>query len=142
MSWDIFVQDYPKDATTIADVPGDFKPMPIGTRTDLIRQIKEAISDADFSDPSWGIIRRDDFSIEVNMGSDEQVLDIALHVRGSNAAASMVAIILHHLGLRAYDSGTGDFFDPMRPIAGLQLWRDFLAKVEKAFQGNNTGLKD
>jgi len=54
VSWDIFVQDFPKDAKAIDDIEDDFQPAPIGTRLKFITLIKEVVPDATFSDPSWG----------------------------------------------------------------------------------------
>jgi len=93
-------------------------------------KIKELIPDADFADPSWGRIEADDWSIEVNIGVDEECKSFALHVRGGDEAVGVVAAILDHLNLRALDSQTGEFF-----IAGLeapdsfQKWRAYRDQV-------------
>jgi hypothetical protein len=50
MSWDIFVQDLPRDAKTVADIPDDFKPAVIGARSEIISMIKEVVPTANFSD--------------------------------------------------------------------------------------------
>ena len=55
MSWDIFVQHFPANAKTVADIPSDFKPAPIGDRTTIIEKIKDIVPSADFSDPTWGL---------------------------------------------------------------------------------------
>ena len=43
MSWDIFAQDFPRDAKTVADIPQDFKPAAIGARSEVIGKIKEVV---------------------------------------------------------------------------------------------------
>src|SRR5689334_604191 len=110
MSWDIFAQDFPADVKTPGEIPDDFMPKSIGSRSSVIAMIKEAIPTADFSDPSWGLIGGDNWSIEVNIGKDENCDGFVLHVRGGDAAADAVARILDHLGLRAIDSQSGEFF--------------------------------
>jgi hypothetical protein len=110
MSWDIFVQDLPRDAKSVADIAADFKSASIGKRSIVIEKIKEVVPTADFSDPSWGRIDGDGWSIEVNIGTKEDCEGFAFHIRGRDAAVGAVAAILQHLKLRALDSQTGDFF--------------------------------
>jgi hypothetical protein len=129
MSWDIFVQDIPIEAATINDIPDSFVPAPIGLRSDIIGKIKEVAPFADFSDPAWGTIAGEDFSMEVNLGADESLDSFAFHVRGSDLAAALVSEILEHLNLRAFDAGTGDIFDHVRASEGLARWRAYRQKV-------------
>jgi len=129
MSWDIFVQDIPESAATVEDIPRSFVPAPIGQRSHIIEEILKTVPFADFTDPAWGIIEGDDFSIEVSLGPDETVKDFALHVRGDDIAAAVVSDILKHLKLRAFDSGTGDIFDHERASVGLTKWRSYMERV-------------
>jgi hypothetical protein len=126
MSWDIFVQDLPPEAKTVGDIPTTFIPGLIGKRTEIIRRITEVISTARFHDPAWGTIDGDDWSIEVNMGSDEECTSFALHIRGGDAAVGAVATILQNLKLRALDSQTGDFFvGGPEAIDSFRRWRSY-----------------
>jgi hypothetical protein len=125
MSWDIFVQKIPADARTLDDIPADFRPASIGQRSDIISKVKEVAPSADFSNPAWGVIEGDDYSIEVNLGSGEEVMSFVFHVRGSGEAANVVADILRRLGLRGLDSGTGNIFDPDRASSGFEEWRRY-----------------
>ena len=110
MSWDIFVEDLPVEADSLDQIPSDFKPRCIGKRSEIIAKIKEVVPSADFSDPSWGRIEGDDWSIEVNMGDEEDCYDFAFHVHGGHTAVGAVVAILDHLKLRGLDSQTGDLF--------------------------------
>jgi hypothetical protein len=120
MSRDIFVQDLPLEAKCVADIPSDFRPVPVGKRTEIINCISGVVPTADFSDPSWGLIDGNDWSIEVNLGPDEECRSFAFHVRGGDAAAGVVAAILQKLNLRALDSQTGEFF-----VAGHEAIESF-----------------
>jgi hypothetical protein len=113
----------------VQDIPDGFRPGPIGRRGDLIRAIGEVVPSAEFSDPSWGVINGDGFSIEVSMGRDETVDCIALFVRGGDTAVGVVADIIGRLGLRALDTGTGDFFDPAAAVGSVQRWRAYRDRV-------------
>lgn len=136
MSWDVFVQDIPEDVQRISDMHekySNFKPRPIGMRSDIIKKIKEIIPEADFSNPSWGVIDETEFSIEVNMGDQEECIGFAFHVRGGDAAAFVIYDILENLGLRAFDpnSETGLFEISSDAIAALQRWHQYRDKVLK-----------
>jgi hypothetical protein len=120
------VQDLPRDANSISDIPDDFRPGLIGKRTDVIRKIREVAPYADFSDPSWGHIEADDWSIEVNIGAKEECDGFALHVRGGDAVVGVIAAILNHLDLRALDSQTGEFFVAgPEALESFRKWRAF-----------------
>jgi len=134
MSWDIFVQDIPSDVKQISDMRerhGDFKPSPIGARSEIIKKIKEVVPEADFSNPAWGIIDGEGFSIEANMGDAEECRAFTLHVRGGDAAAFVVCDILQMLNLRAFDpsSRTGLFETGVDVVAGLLRWRRYRSDV-------------
>ena len=126
MSWDIFVQDFPGDALSVKDIPSDFVPAVIANRSAIIAKVKEIAPSADVSDPSWGRIEGDGWSVELNLGKDEECKHFALHVRGADTAAGAVAAILEHLNLRALDSQTGDFFVAgAAAVASFRKWRAY-----------------
>ena len=133
MSWDIFVQDLPPDAKSVADIPADFKPAPIGKRSMMIERIKEIVPTVNFSDPSWGLIDGDGWSIEIDIGVQEDCDGFAFHIRGADAAAGVVAAILQHLKLRALDSQTGDIFVPgADAVDSLRKWRAYYDRAKSS----------
>jgi hypothetical protein len=135
MSWDIFVQDFPKEAKSVMDIPDNYRPKSIGTRSEIITKIIQIVPSADFSDPSWGLIDGDDWSIEVNLGADGTLDGFAFHVRGGDAAAGVVAAILDHLKLRAVETGDGDFFEAgPKALEAFGKWRAFRDRVVNAEQ--------
>jgi hypothetical protein len=130
MSWDIFVQDLPADAESVADIPRDYSGKPIGPRAELIEKIRQVVPSADFSDPSWGFIEGETFSIEVNVGEDEITESFAFHVRGGEEAVGVVAAILSHLDLRAIDGQTGEFFEwGEEALQSFRRWKAFRDQV-------------
>jgi len=130
MSWDIFVQDLPKGAKTITDIPRDFKPMNLNLKRDeIIKIITEVFPKADFKDKTWGRLDGDDFSIEINLGDKEYVDGFALHVRGSNSAVPIVDKILHRLGVRAVSSGSDIILDGSIPNGGFEVWEKYKNEV-------------
>lgn len=129
MSWDISILNLPASAVSIDDFPHDFQPPPIGTRAGVIAGILKTIPDVDFTDPSWGMLSRDGFSIEFNMGSEEICGSFMLHVRGGGDVMSLVDHLLKSLELRAIDCQTGDFFTTDTSDASFSEWRQFRDKV-------------
>jgi hypothetical protein len=128
MSWDILVQDLP-DVQRVEDIPDDFKPSTIGKRSEIIEKIRQAVPLADFSDPIWGKIEDENFSIVIHMGGDEEVTSFSFNVRGSDEAANVVSAILRRLNMRALDLGTGKFFDHDLAAEGLRRWRAYRDQI-------------
>ena len=110
MSRDIFIWDLPALAKTVADIPKDFMPQPIGTFDEIVEKIQRVVPDADFSDVEWGVIEGPTYSIEVNVHKAESVKALALHVRGDSAADAVITEIVDSLGLRALDSESATGF--------------------------------
>ena len=119
MSRDIYVQDIPEGIREVSEIPSDFMPEPLSqSHEQIVATIERVAPTADFSDPEWGTIDGDSYSIEVNLKRTEPVRSFAFHVRASDAAADVViAEILAALGLRAFDIGSDSgLFEP--PPAG------------------------
>src|SRR3569832_757136 len=130
MSWDIFVQDLPAGVQSVEDIPDDFAPKELGPRAEIIAKIKEVVPDADFSDPTWGRIEGEGWSIEVNTGDEEVCDSFAFHVRGQDEAVGTIAAILDHLKLRALDAQTGEFFAAgPESLEGFRKWREYRDRV-------------
>ena len=135
MSWDIFVQDIPRGARDAGDIPEDFQPRPLGERSEVIRRILEVVPEADFSDPTWGTVEEPEYSIEFNIGDEDEIMAFALHVRGGEAAAGLVADLLARCGWRAFDTASeSGIFDPASAADSLKRWR---AHRDRAVRGRN-----
>ena len=129
MSWDILIQDLPKDVTSVGEIPEDFEPASLGSRADLISTICDYAPASSFSDPSWGELVTDEFVVEFNMGESEGVDSIMLHVRGGGEAARFVANLLDRLQLRAIDCSLGDFFSAPEAALSFEEWQAFRDRV-------------
>lgn len=125
MSWDISIQDLPRDVQSIADVPDDYRPRLLGPRATVIARICEVLPDVDFSDPTWGMFERPDFSIEFNMGAEEICDGFMLHVRGGGSAMETVARLLEGLQLRGFDCQTGEFFSIEAARGSFGQWQAY-----------------
>ncbi len=137
MSWDIFIQDLP-DVATVADIPNDFKPAPIGREAELIAKIGSVVPFIEKKDSGWYSIDQSEVVIDLSISEDEesgQAQCVTLFVRGGARAAGCVAAIVKVLEHRALDSGTGDFFNPDDPETGYEQWvlyRDQILRTPEA----------
>jgi hypothetical protein len=132
MSWDIFVQDLPAGIASVADIPDGFVPGPIGRRSQILARVSALYPECDFADPSWGMLDLPGCSIELNLGSDEELQGFALHVRGDKRAPVVVAHILAALGVRALDpsSTSGLFeFDQILSAESFARWEAYRSQV-------------
>lgn len=124
MSWDLYVQDW-GNYETLSEIPDDFIPQPIGRRQAIIDRIQQVEPTVDFSDPSWGKLENDRFSIEFNMGKTEELYSFAMHVRGSTLAVACIGNILSHLGLRAADGKDDQFFNTKEAGEKMAAWLSY-----------------
>ncbi len=140
MSWDLYAQDFP-DVATVVGIPDDFVPQPLGPREDVIARIKAAIPAADFSDPSWGVILEDDWSVEVNVGGDAICDGFGLYVRGGGEEAmDCVATILQATGTRGVDMQTGEFFERGAASESFGVWQSYRDQVVAEVRKPKTGF--
>lgn len=130
MSWDVFVQSIPEGVQDVRDIPDDFVPDPLGPRDVIVAGIRDVFPAVDFSDPEWGHVEGDGYSIEISLNAEDPVKSFALHVRGDTAATDAVAALLDRLGLRAFDpqSPTG-IFASERSDQGFEQWRAYRDEI-------------
>jgi hypothetical protein len=138
MSWDISIQDLPAGIQSIDEIPDDFRPAPLGARNDLIARILHILPDTDFSDPTWGMLHRPDFSIEFNMGSLDVCEGFMLHIRGGGDVVATITRLLEHLELRGLDCSSGEFFSPQAAEDSFDEWQSYRDRVISADGANDT----
>jgi hypothetical protein len=133
MSWDIYIQDFPKGAKSVEEIGKEFKPPSIGSRQEIISKIIQVVPFADFTEPTSGKIAGPGFSIEVNLVGDEELTGVALFVRGDGEIAiGMIAEIVQQLGLRAIAVPPGEFFKEASAANGFRLWREYRDRITRA----------
>ncbi len=128
MSWDLFVQDWGK-VESLDEIPDDFSPKSIGKRSDIITTIKKAEPTVDFTDPSYGKLKNEHFSIKFNMGDEEELMSFMLIVRGSELAIPCIANILDKLELKAADGSDTKFFDIDSGKDKIIEWMNYRNKI-------------
>lgn len=126
MSWDVFIQHLPASALHVADIPDDFEPLLLGTRTEVAKTILSVFPTADASDPTWLELQTPAYSINFGLGTENDVTCIALHIRGDESVIPAITTLIDRLGARAVDSFTGEFFDPVTAVESIRRWRAYV----------------
>jgi hypothetical protein len=129
MSWDVILYNLPSSVTSLEKYYP--QPLPLlGSKSNVIRQLKEVFPDIRFSDPDWGYIERSNYSIEFNFGKEDPLDSLMLHVRGNENVIAAIRAICESASWRAFDTTTGLFMDfENDPARGLREWRSFRDKV-------------
>lgn len=123
MSWDVLLLKSKIDINNTEAQP-DY----MGDREALILEFKNLSSEVDFTDKSWGIFFDGQTSIEINIGKEEKVNSIMLHVRGGGNPFHFMRIICNHFKWFALDCSTGNYIDFLNPLKDSwdrwQMYRD------------------
>jgi len=130
MSWDIFAQDLPADARNIDDIPDDFEPHALGSRSEIVGRILAVLPTVQFDDEGWAALDEAGCAIELNVGSADTVASVAIHVYGGDRAPIVVSQLLEQLGCRAFDpASTTGIFDASTAAASFARWREYRDRV-------------
>ncbi|HEY5611642.1 MAG TPA: hypothetical protein VIL97_10565 [Thermoanaerobaculia bacterium] len=81
--------------------------------------------EVDFSDPTYGRLVRPDHTVEIALGSHEDVLGITLRVSGSRRSLEIGNKLVEMFGRRAIDSWTGESYDPTVALESFREWKEF-----------------
>jgi hypothetical protein len=137
MSWDILLQSLPVGIRSLDEIPADYVPPPLGPRADLIRRIVARLPAVDFSDPAWGRLDGETFSIELNLGTEAEAKALMLHIRGSAEVLGAVREISEALGCRAIDCSEGNIIDFESPHAS-EVWSRWRAYRDRVLLGGGS----
>jgi hypothetical protein len=133
MSWELLILGWPAEFETLDDLPKDYEPRPLGSIAEIVASLSAGVPEIDLSDPTWGFLRGDDWSIELSIGNSDPCQSIMLHVRGGDGAIGGIAAILKAIGFQAYDIQAGKAFKPgARSEASFAAWRDYRALAAKS----------
>ena len=125
MSWDVLLLDAPPEVVSNGEFPKDFSSN-LGSRDRVIAETTSVLPNLDLSTPGWGFLNGGDYYMEIGFGDEDEdpVPCVALHVRGSEKAITVIQAICDHTGWQAFDMTTGAFiqFDN-DPAAGYRKWK-------------------
>ncbi len=130
MSWDVSLYKFTRRYRTIQEIPGDEQPLPLGSLSEVQAAVSEVFPGTNWSDPVWGIYDGEFGSIEFNVGRDDPVQGLGLHVRASEAIVGGILHLCERIGCQAIDLTDSSFLDQSEhPAAGLEKWREYRDQV-------------
>lgn len=137
MSWDVLIVDAPPGIRSASDCPADFVSRPLGAAADVLDRLR-ALPGIDLTDPAWGLLRGAGWSIELNIGADDPITSIMLHVRGGgDDVLPVIARIAAVVGGRALDTSDGDFLTDDH--TGAESWHRFQQYRDQLFPQESGG---
>ena len=131
MSWDVAVFNLQDKPRTLDDLREEMI-LPFGPAARVREGISAVLPDVDWSDPTWGIYGGEGFSIEFNVGKDDPIQNMMLHVRGGGDAVADIMKLVVANGWIALDCTTSEFLDPAAPSSegwiAFQRYREQIVK--------------
>ncbi|HEV2971699.1 MAG TPA: hypothetical protein VGY55_17105 [Pirellulales bacterium] len=135
MSWDVMIFNLGGTPPPPLDKLRESDCAPLGPAFDVRCRISTLLVGIDWSDPTWGVYAENGYSIEFNVGNDDPIKSIMLHVRGGGDAISAIARFARPLGWSALDCSTSEFLDMENPSQveweGFQAFRDKIVKKHR-----------
>jgi hypothetical protein len=140
MSWDVMIFNF--GGKTLPRI-GELKESdcePLGPAAEIRRKVTLSLAGIDWLDPTWGLYQGTGFSVEFNLGRDDLIRNMMLHVRGSGDAISAITEFASPLGWSAFDCSTGEYLDLQNPSqAGWKGFQEYRDKVVKQYGDETRG---
>ncbi|SIT38796.1 conserved hypothetical protein [Paraburkholderia piptadeniae] len=137
MSWDVSLYKFTRRYSNIQEIPGVEQPYPPGPLSEVQTAVSDVFPGTNWNAPVWGIYDSEFGSIEFNVGKDDLVPSLALHVRASNAIVGGILRLCERLGCQAIDISDSSFLDQCEhPAAGLERWREYRDQVIERLGAN------
>lgn len=136
MSWDVSLYKFSQRYRTVAEIPDDEQPSDLGSLREVQAAVTSVFPETDWTDPRWGIFDSAIGSIEFNVGKDDPVKSLGLHVRAGDGIVDGILLLCEQMDCQAIELGDGSFLEQSDdPTRGLQKWRayrDQILRQEKA----------
>lgn len=96
MSWDVILMNVPSNVRSISELEDE---LPIlGSKIEVLSILSSALPSINLSDPTWGVMDGDNFSIEFSIGDKDPIQTIMLFVRGSDDAVRVIEKVCQYSG--------------------------------------------
>ncbi len=123
MTRDILIQRLPADIASADQIPADFVPEPLGTRADVVQALQRLFPELVLDASGFGSVGSGKQGLDVDIGPHDEVVYIALGLRGKGQIEERALMLVAAYGGRA--------LDPTRPSG---IWNAF----EMASGASNT----
>lgn len=130
MSWDVSLYKFSRTYASLEDIPNDEQPLSLGTREEVQHAISSVFVNTDWSDPVCGIFDSPIGSIEFNIGKNDPIQSLGLHVRASEEIVGAILKLCSTQHWQAIDLTNGSLLDQSRsPEEGLKQWQRYRDQV-------------
>jgi hypothetical protein len=135
MSWDVMIFNVRGKTPRTPEKLQESDLDPLGFAVEVLQRVSALLAEIDWSDPNWGIYKGGGFTIEFNVGKNDPIDHMMLHVRGGGDAIAAITHFARPLECSALDCSTGEFLDLDNPSqAGWEEFQEFRDKVIKNHQ--------
>jgi hypothetical protein len=125
MSWDISVFAAKDAPPPVEEMPEGWKPDILGPADEVRQKISTCLPGVDWSDPTWGIYDGEGFSYEFNVGDEDSVEGLMIHVRGGGDAVGPLLNLAGRWGWYLLDCSQGEW---LHHCADTEVgWQEFQA---------------
>lgn len=129
MSWDVALVRVFRSADDLSARSKEVQEL-LGTHDEVIAALRTALPEIDLSDPAWGVLDGEDFSIEFDIGERKRPVEsIVLHVRGSERALHPIRRLCVSTGWHPIDLSCNRLIDFDRTPSGLEEWQRHLNPI-------------
>ena len=140
MSWDVMIFNFGDKTPPPLDQLGETDLRPLGPAGEVRQRISDLLQGLDWSDPTWGLYGGDGFTIEFNVGKDDPITNMMLHVRGGGDAIAAITKFAKPLGWSVLDCSTSEYLDYDHPSqAGWEGFQAFRDKIFKQCRDKSEG---
>jgi hypothetical protein len=102
----------PAHIASVIELPKDAKIEPQCPKAAILALLADPFPYADFSDPTWVILDREEFAIEFIVGDEDPVASLGLSIHGADSAMAVAQLLCERMGWRAHDTSLGDHARP------------------------------
>lgn len=140
MSWDVMIFNTRGKKPPPIEQFEESDYEPLGPAAGVRERLSSLLPGIDWSAPTWGVFEGDGFSIEFNVGKEDPIGSMMLHVRGGGDAIAAIFTFARPLGWSALDCSTSDFIDLDSPSqAGWEGFQAFRDKVIDQYRDKDGG---
>jgi hypothetical protein len=139
MSWDVLLIKAPPEVTSFSTgkLPEEFI-LELDSRSDVTSLLNEVVPEIQYLDANWARIRTEDFSIELNIGNNDPIEALMLHIYGKENSIEVISRICQRTGWRAYDTSNDGFIDfDQKSAPGFQHWKSYKEKIIEFINSEN-----
>lgn len=122
MSWDVLVVN--AGGQPVPELAADFEAPPLGTGDHVRGEFDRLLGPVDWSDPVWGNATVAGAGVEFNLGTDDPVTSVMLHIRGGGDVVPVLIEFSRQSGWALLDCGSGEWLTSAAD-AGWDDWQAY-----------------